>query len=86
MVAPDEKIHGMQTTFGVLQLRLNNTAKTLTLNATTDMQYFPNSRRDSFCLQMGFTKAADTVYTVQALQPKYDENGLRISGFNFKYR
>lgn len=85
MVGPDEKIHGMQATFGVLHLRLHNTSRTITLDATADIHYFPNSKRDSFCLQMGYTRAAESVYTVQALQPKYDENGKQISGFHFTY-
>ncbi len=72
LAAPIEKSHGVQTTFGIIRMRLHKQTRSITIKNSSDIKHFQNSKRDSICKQMGFTRAvAASVYTVKALQHTY---------------
>ena len=63
LAGPEQKIHG------IIRMRLNDDTRGITIKEAVDIKYFQDSKRDSMCKQMGFTKAVvDSVYTVQTLQ------------------
>ena len=73
LAGPEQKIHGLQTTFGIIRMRLEGDGtREITIKEAVDIKYFQDSKRDSICKQLGFTKAVvDSAYTVQTLQPNY---------------
>ena len=82
LAPPREKVHGMQITLGVIQIKLYNEIRSITISDTDDIKYFDDSKRDSICKQMGFTRAVTaSVYTVHAMQTR-GAFGI-LYGFNF---
>lgn len=77
MCAPKEKPHGMQTTLGVMQIKFSydpGEIRSVAIRQAADVaDNFQAAKKDSFCRQLGFTRAvADAVYTVSALSGLYD--------------
>ncbi len=72
---PREKPPGMQTTFGLIQIYFGaqRDSRSIAINKASDeMSEFQASRRDSFCRQLGFTRAVvDSVYTLSAMNGTY---------------
>ena len=58
----------MQTSFGVIQIRLDEEIHGITAERASDVDdYFYGARRDTVCKQMGYTEAiTDSVYTKKA--------------------
>ena len=80
LAPPREKVHGMQTTLGVIQIKLYDEIRSITISDTNDIKYFDASERDSICKQMGFTRAVTaSVYTVHAIQTR-DDLGINFTG------
>lgn len=74
LAPPRERVPGLQTTFGVIQIHLYNETKSITISRKDDVEYFGTTTRDSICKQMGFTQAkTNSVFTVNAAS----------AGFNF---
>ena len=67
---PEQKPAGMQTTLGVVQLFLNGDTKSLSVKRPSDIaKHFGNTKVDSLCRQMGFSRAEhDVIYTQEALK------------------
>ena len=72
LVKPDEQIYGMQTTFGVIEITMHDLDHPITIASVSGSESFEDSKRDSICMQMGFTRAVTgSVFTVQALKEHY---------------
>ena len=78
LLPPTNKPPGIQTSFGVILIKLKGKSKTIVAETASDTaKHFQSSRRDSFCRQMGFTEAAtDSVYTIYALRNSFDFGNL----------
>ena len=68
------KPHGMQTTFGIIEIQLENTAKSIALTKLSDVaMHFSAAKRDTLCKQMGFTGAVtDSVFTLSAAKSYFN--------------